>query len=77
MVVGGPLWAQAEPAMILIPATSLDEGSTGPGDTCPMLSGFKFSSVLLDVMSLTPERLLSVIRIKGRVCMPETMHPSG
>lgn len=76
MVVGGSLWAQAEPPMILIPATSLDEGSMGPGDMCPMLSGFKFSPVLLDVMSLTPERLLFVIRIKGRVCMLVTMRLS-
>lgn len=38
----------------------------GPDDTHPMLSGFKFSPVLLDVTSLTPEKL--VIRIKGRAC---------
>lgn len=28
MVVGGPLWTQVEPAMILILAASLDEGLT-------------------------------------------------
>lgn len=78
MVVGGPLWAQTEPATILRPATCLDEGgSMGPNGLCPILSGFKFSPVLLDIMSLTPEKRLSVIRVKGRACMPETMRPSG
>lgn len=38
----------------------------GPDDTHPMLSGFKFSPVLLDITSLTPEKL--VIRFKGRAC---------